>query len=143
MPAIITAPLRRKDLNVNSVAGELLMYDPTNDHAHVLNGAAAFVWEHCDGTQTVDEIARAMALEFHTPADTQVVWYALEQLSKKRLLMQQVHLPPTAQTLSRRQFLKRATIAAAAVAVVTTLAAPTPAHAQSGCVSSPDSTTSC
>ncbi len=125
---------RRDELNVNAVGAELLVYDRTSDQAHVLNGPAAFVWQHADGTRTVDEIARNMTHAFGANADAQVVWYALDQLQKKQLLETQAPVPAQWQGLTRRQFLKRATAGAVLLAVITSIVAPTVAHAQSGCI---------
>ena len=51
---------RRDGLNVQVVGSEILVFDIANDTAHALNRPAAFVWQHADGTRTVDEIAREM-----------------------------------------------------------------------------------
>jgi hypothetical protein len=122
-------------LNVHAVGGEVLLFDPRDDTAHALNKAAAFVWQHADGTRTVDDIARAMSDEFSAPADAQTVWYALEQLQKRDLLETSVNVPAPLRGLTRRQFLARATGGAVLLAVVSSILAPTPAHAQSGCMS--------
>ncbi len=129
-----TPRARRAGLNIQEAGEELLVFDTANDEAHVLNRPAAFVWQHADGTRTVAEIAQDMTREFGAPADTQVVWYALAQLHKKHLLETDARAPLTAQTLTRRQFLQRAAAGAVLLAVVTSIVAPTPAHAQSGCV---------
>lgn len=125
---------RREGLNVHAIGGEVLVFDTANETAHALNGPAAFVWQAADGTRTVDEIARAMSRQFGATADAQVVWYALEQLSKKNLLQDPMRVPVAMQGLTRRQLLKRAVAGALLLAVVTSIAAPTPAHAQSGCL---------
>ncbi len=124
---------RRANLVVQSVYGELLVYDSAREVAHALNKVAAFVWQQSDGTRTVEEIAQAMTREFGTNADALAVWYALEQLDKKHLLAEPPRPPLTMQGLTRRQFLKRSAAAAGLIAVVATIIAPTPAHAQSSC----------
>jgi hypothetical protein len=121
-------------LNVHAIGGEVLVFDRVTDVAHALNGPAAFVWQQADGTRTVDDIARAMSGEFGAPADAQTVWYALEQLQKRDLLETPVNAPAPLRGLSRRQFLARATGGAVLLAVVSSILAPTPAHAQTGCV---------
>jgi hypothetical protein len=125
---------RREGLNVQAVGSEVLVFDSTNEMAHALNGPAAFVWQNADGTKSVDELARLMTREFGVTADAQVVWYALEQLQKRELLETAVSAPVEWRGMTRRQFLKRATAGAVLLAVVTSIVAPTPAHAQSGCV---------
>lgn len=125
---------RTQGVNAHTMGGEVLLFDTSNDTAHALNGPAAFVWQNADGTRTVDELAQLMTREFGTTADAQVVWYALEQLKKRELLENHVSAPVEWQGMTRRQFLKRATAGAVLLAVVTSIVAPTPAHAQSGCV---------
>lgn len=57
-------PLRRPDI-VSQAAGEdTLLYDPVGDAVHVLNAAALFVWEMCDGTHTADDIVTALRTRF-------------------------------------------------------------------------------
>lgn len=129
-----TPRARRDNLRVQLVADEVLVFDSQRDEAHVLNRPAAFVWQNADGTRTLAEIAQAMTVEFGTPADVQTVRYALEQLDKKHLLDGETRSPFTTPPLSRRQFLGRAAAGAALLAVVTSIVAPSPAHAQSGCV---------
>lgn len=122
---------RRVGLNVQIMGQEVLLFDAIHETAHALNGPAAFVWQHADGTRTVDDIARAMSREFGAPADAQVVWYALEQLKKRQLLEMNSRVPIQWQGMTRRQFLTRVTAGAALLAVVTTIVVPSPAHAQS------------
>lgn len=124
---------RRQDLTIQAMDGELLLYDRALNQAHALNAAAAFVWRASDGTRSVDEIAQAMTREFGISADAQVVWYALEQLNKRRLLETTLETPLPLRGLSRRQFLKRATAAAILLAAIASITAPTPAHAQGSC----------
>lgn len=125
---------RREGLNVTAVSDEILVFDPTDESAHTLNGPAAFVWQHADGARTIDEIAREMTRAFGAPADAPVVWYALEQLHKRHLMQGEPRTPMPYRTMTRRQFLKRAVAGAALLAVVTSIVTPTVAHAQSGCV---------
>lgn len=123
---------RQEGLNVQPIGDELLLFDCVSETAHTLNGPAAFVWQHADGTRTADEIAREMTHEFGTQADAQVVWYALDQLNRRQLLETQESASLDWQGMTRRQFLKRVTAGAVLLAVVTSIVAPTPAHAQSG-----------
>ena len=79
---------RKVQLITKEVAGEMLVYDLNTNEAHCLNPAAARVWAHCDGTTTVTEMARRLADEMQTPVTDEVVWLALEQLRKSRLLQE-------------------------------------------------------
>ena len=125
---------RREGLNVQVLETETLVFDTRDDTAHVLNSPAAFVWGLSDGTKSVDEIATAMTAKFGTQADAQVVLYALDQLNKRNLMDGYTRPSAIWHGMTRRQFLARATAGAVLLAVVTSLATPSPAHAQSGCL---------
>lgn len=125
---------RRADLKVQAVDDELLLFDTVNETAHALNGPAAFVWSQADGTRTIEQLASAMTRRFGTPADPQVVWYALGQLQRRELLEAPEVLPVQMRGMTRRQFLTRAAAGATLLAVVTSILTPSPAHAQSACL---------
>ena len=126
-------PQARKDeLLIEDAANELVVYDTQTDKAYVLNPAAAAVWRACNGKRSIQELTRY--LNQRTPTTEQAVWYALGQLNE--LLEQPVTPPREFTKMTRRDFLKRASVAAgaAAIPVVVKIVAPTPAHAQSATV---------
>lgn len=53
-------PRHRDTLAVEEVEEDLLVYDPVKDQVHLLNVTASAIWELCDGTRTVSEIAREL-----------------------------------------------------------------------------------
>ena len=60
-------PQRRQDVTVTSLPGEVVVFDPDTEQVHLLTGATADVWEHCDGRtpsaaldRTPHEIAAAL-----------------------------------------------------------------------------------
>lgn len=131
-------PLARGEgLVVRELPGELLIYDLEREKAHCLNRAAALVWRACDGRTSVAELARKLSRETGAPADEQVVWYALKQLGRDRLLADNVAVPQAhAALLTRRQMIRALGIGAAvALPLVTTIVAPTPAQANT-CIGS-------
>ncbi len=126
---------RQAGLNIQELPDETLIFDTENDQANCLNATAALVWKHADGTRSVSDIAREMSQTLNAPVDTRVVWYALEQLSNKKLLQEPGPIPNEYDKMSRRAFLSKVGIVGAAVAipVIVSIVAPSPAHAQSGC----------
>lgn len=132
-------PLARKQgLIVQKVNEELLLNDLDTHHALCLNQTAALAWKYCDGQTTVPQIAAKMAEELNRPIDQKYVWYALDKLGKNNLLQQPVMVPLTF-TLTRREFLGKAGIIGAGVAipVILSIVAPTPVEAQTtapGCI---------
>ena len=137
-------PLARRDqLIVESLKDEVLVYDLQRDQASCLNSTAALVWKYADGKTGVSEIADKMSRDLGMLVDVRVVWYALDQLNKKHLLQERVTIPAEYNRMSRRDFLMKAGIVGAAVAipVVIALAAPSAAMAATctgGCVVATD-----
>lgn len=126
-------PLARKDnLVIKEAADELLVYDRERDTAHCLNQTAALVWRYCDGKRDVSAIKDRISKDLHTPVDENIVWCALEQLGRDRLLEERLIPPPLIAGMSRRQMIRTLGVAAVvAVPVVTSIVAPTPAQAVS------------
>lgn len=126
---------RRSNIVVEELNNEVLLYDLDSDQASCLNETAALVWKYADGKTSVNEIAARMSKELKTPVDTRVVWYAVEQLNKKNLLQERVAVPATYGHMTRRDFLVKAGVVGAIVAipVVISLAVPKPAMAALSC----------
>ncbi len=121
---------RRKDLLVEKVGDELVIYDLERQRLHQLNRAAALVWQSCDGRKTVPELKKVLQNELNAAADETVVWKALDRLGKAHLLKEPVR---QSAGMTRRQALGRfgRTAALALLApIVTSIAAPTPLRAQ-------------
>lgn len=143
MSASLFPGARHTQLVVETLNDEILIYDLDNAQASCLNPTAALVWKYADGKTSVSDIAKKMSSELGTIVDPRVVWYALEQLDKKHLLAEPVKTPAQYQHISRRDFLMKAGIVGAAVAVpvVIALTAPSPAMAATcvvTCGSNPD-----
>lgn len=122
---------RKKDLAVQNLLDEVLVYDLRNHRAHRLNRAAAIVWRHCDGKTTISQLVRILADKLDEPADREVVRYALSRLGRVHLLEGEAQV----EKYSRRDFidrLKKVGLAASVMLpVVSSIVAPTPAHAMS------------
>lgn len=111
---------------------EVLVYDLNLHKALCLNHTAALVWKHCNGKNTISDIVNALNAESNTQANEQVVWYALRQLGKHRLLEEDIKQPFARTRLSRREIIKKAGITAAVLLpTVMAIVAPTAVQAQS------------
>lgn len=120
---------RQEGLVTQQLADETLVYDQERFKAHCLNRTAALVWKHCDGKKTASAIALALEKEAGSPVAEELVWLALDQLGKSRLLTERV-IPAGVAGISRREVIRRVGIAAAvALPVVTSIVAPKAAHA--------------
>lgn len=122
---------RRENLVVEQLQDEVLVYDLEREQAGCLNATAALVWKYADGATPVPEIANKMAAELGAPVDARLVWYAVDQLGKKNLLQERMAIPAEYQRMTRRDFLVKAGVVGAAVAipVIISMTAPTPAMA--------------
>lgn len=148
-PQMLHTPTARRDrLIVRELESETLVYDQARNEAHCLNHTAALVWKHCDGRTTVDEIARLLGDELmligdeqQTAVDPKLVWLALAQLRRRRLLLERVPRGATKSAqfsnvgrprISRRELaLRLGQAMVIALPLITTIAAPQPASAAS------------
>ena len=123
---------RRNKLVIQDLPDEVLVYDQERDKAHCLNQTAAQVWKQCDGHTDVATIAARMAEDLHAPVDERMVWFALDQLGRDNLLEAPVVAPAFMAGMTRRQMVRAMGFAAAiAVPVITSIVAPSTAHAVS------------
>ncbi len=140
----ITPQARTRGVIVEHLADEVLVYDLERDRAHCLNTTAARVWEMCDGQKNVTQIAREVGTETESQASEEVVWLAVEQLSRAGLMEGKVKRAAE-KGMNRREVIKRIAVAAAiGVPVVTSIVAPTASHAANcipaggGCTTGPN-----
>jgi hypothetical protein len=121
---------RTEGLLTQPVDEEVLVYDLKRHKAHCLNKTAALVWEECDGRNTVADLARIIEAKLAVPFDKDMVWVALDQLDRARLLSARITRPEHLQGVSRRELLKQiGLVAAVAVPLITSVMSPTAAQA--------------
>lgn len=124
-------PRARQDgLLVETVGEELLLYDQNSHTAHCLSPIAACVWQRCDGERDVTELAEFAGV------NESLVGEALRELREKDLLVTEPQLvQSTVPGVSRREAIIRGVhygAAAAAVPLIVSATAATPAMASSG-----------
>ena len=124
---------RARDLLIQELPEETLVYDQVRHRAHCLNRTAALVWRRCDGRTSVAELAQVLAREAQLPPDGEAVWAVLHDLSRAHLLEERI-IPPEGAPRSRREALQRlGAVAGLAVLLpaVQSIVAPTAAQAAS------------
>ncbi len=122
----------RKDLLARELHSEVVLYDSNTRKAHCLNQTAAAVWRLCNGTKSVEEIARALGQDPAAPVDEGLVWLAVRQFDKSGLLQNKITPGAERNLLSRRELVKKmGTGAVLALPIATTILVPTPAAAVS------------
>lgn len=120
---------RREDIVIQEVDGEILIYDLRINKAYCLNRTSALVWQACDGSRTIAEINDFVGRQLKASSNDDVIWLALDQLSRENLLADPV---PRAFGVSRREALKRIGVTSAvALPVIASLVAPKAVSAQS------------
>lgn len=62
-------PLRRDDLVLEELDGEANLYDPRYGAVHRFNAVTLFVWDLCDGSHTVRDIAKTLTKLFDVQPD--------------------------------------------------------------------------
>src|SRR5262245_4041574 len=124
------APRRRGTAHVETLDGELCIYEWTSNTVHALNPAAARVWEMCDGSTRIEEMTAVVRRDLQSPGATSIVEHALAQFDRAGLL-EPGTFTAVGLLVSRRALLRRIGVAAA-IPVVTSIVAPTPLAAQSG-----------
>lgn len=134
-----TRPRAREQGLVTARSGdELLVYDLERHIAHRLNHTAALLWTHCDGERSVADLRVLLERDVGAPLSTDVVWYGIRRLDRKRLLGAGTKLPDDAVICSRRELLRRLTRAGVVmgIPVVASLAIPTALLALTSCLPS-------
>src|SRR5919206_3923636 len=119
---------RSENLIVEELDGEVLVYDIDRDRAHCLNSTAALVWKLCNGRRTPGDIARELQLTTETrdandstraikasalKGTDELVWLALDQLSRDHLLDDKTFTASRVPLISRREAIRRVGIGAA------------------------------
>jgi hypothetical protein len=122
---------RTEQLIVKEVDDEVLVYDLKTDQAHCLNKTAAIVWRNCDGASTVDNIASSAGKEINADLGNDVICLALDQLEKFHLLENVPMRPTYLAGMSRRALMRNLGVAAVALPVILSIAAPTAVEAAS------------
>jgi PqqD family protein of HPr-rel-A system len=63
-------PTHRPDLIARRIEGEVVVLDQEAGKVHQLNPTASRIWECCDGSASIADIAARVAEEFDVPAGT-------------------------------------------------------------------------
>jgi hypothetical protein len=122
---------RTKDLIIEELADEVLVYDLITDKAHCLNRMSALIWKNCDGAKTESELAAILQRELGTPISRQVVKLGLEELAGHSLLQEDALTPP-GERVSRRRLIQNLGLSAAlALPLIMSISTPAAAGASS------------
>jgi hypothetical protein len=125
--------VRHSNLWAEELNEQYVIYDTHNQTVHGLNRTMSWLWSHCDGSRTLDDLIAAMQRDTGDDNAHSLITVGLKQLAEANLLepesvdLNAVMAEPS--TVGRR-----AAVAAGlsiAVPMMTSIIAPTPASAKS------------
>jgi len=112
---------RNKDLAIQDMNAETLIYDKRSHKAHCLTPLAGMVWRHCDGSRNKADLAKIVSTNLGLPEDTDVVDLALQELMQADLLDATVPASQEQFQHTRRELLRKFRNHAVAAAVLVPL----------------------
>jgi hypothetical protein len=120
---------RKENLVVQELEGEVLIYDLEKNKALCLNETSALVWQSCDGSRTIAGISDIIGKQLKSQVNEDVVWLALDQLSKENLIENKDEIKNKFAGMSRREVVKKVGLASLiALPVIAALTAPVAAQ---------------
>lgn len=127
---------RNKEIVIQQLKDETLIYDLTVNKAYCLNETSALIWEMCDGQTSVFAIREKLSKRLNLPAPEDLIWLAIDQFKKDNLLdTEQKNQPLKFDSVSRRAVIRQIGFGSMlALPIISSLIAPTAAMAASGCV---------
>ncbi|MEZ5345750.1 MAG: PqqD family protein [Pyrinomonadaceae bacterium] len=132
MKLSILPAARRKEIVVQEVDGEILIYDLLDNKALCLNKTSALVWSMCDGTNSVERLAAKLGEKLEQPIENEMILLTLEELRKKGLIEDQNEDLLELSGLTRREVIQKIGFTSlVALPVVSLIVAPSSASAQS------------
>ncbi len=78
--------IRQDNVLAEEVQGECVVYDSGSKKAHHLNSTLSWVWKHCDGTHTIEDLTTAMQRDLGGKDASGIVVTGLKQLADANLL---------------------------------------------------------
>lgn len=126
---------KTKEILVQELENELLVYDLQTNKAFVLNETSALIFQLCDGTKTIAEISDSMSRKLKTLVSEDFILLALNELKKDGLLEDDAQLNSYFAEFSRREMVRKIGLASMiALPLVSSVVAPSAAMAASQAV---------
>ena len=119
-------PARSKDVVVQELGEEVLVYDLVTHKAYCLNETSGKVYKACDGVTTFDQ------LRAKTKFTDEIIFLTLDELKKENLIEEDGSYASPFAGMSRREVIRRVGLASMIVLpVISSLVAPTAAMSKS------------
>lgn len=125
---------QKENLVIQELDGEVLIYDLKKNKAFCLNETSALVWQACDGSRTIAEISDFVGKQLNSQVNEDIVWLALDKLSKENLIENGQALSSPFAGIPRREVIKKVGLGAmVALPIIASLTAPIAVMAASAC----------
>lgn len=126
---------RKKNIVVQTLENEMLIYDLNVNKAYCLNETSQLIWQLCDGVNSVSSISQSLSKQLKGRIPEELVWLALEQFKKNDLLDKNEEIEIDFGGLNRREVVRKIGFASmVALPLISSIVAPTAAQAASGCL---------
>lgn len=126
---------RTREIVVQEIENETLIYDLKTNQVLCLNQTSAMVWKFCSGKNSIAEIADKLSFELKTIVSEEVVEFAIEQLKKEKLIENESEIITNISFLSRRGAIRRIGLSSAVLLpLISSVIAPSSSQAQSACL---------
>jgi hypothetical protein len=125
-------------VTVQHVGDETLVYDGARNKAFCLNKISSLVWNLADGRRTPAQIADAATSELKQPVSEEIVRFALSELKRDALLLDESSMVDLHAVSRRQMVIKLGKTAAILLPLVTAIFAPKAAKAYGGGCLLPD-----
>lgn len=120
---------RQKDIVVQELNEDILVYELKTDKVFCLNATSAAIWQFCNGKNDLAEIVAQFQKQTNQLIPIELVEIALENLNKENLL--ENYQSKTDKT-SRREMIRKVGLATTvALPIITSIIAPSAIHAAS------------
>lgn len=126
-------PISRKEkIVVQELENEVLIYDLKINKAYCLNETSRFVWQLCDGNNSVSGMSRSLSRKLKTDVGEDLIWLSLDQLKQNNLLEKSDEVEIDFGGLNRRQIIRKIGFASlVTLPVIASVVAPNAVSAQS------------
>lgn len=131
----LVKPLARKhQIITEQLAGECVVYDAQSKKAYNLNSTVTWIWQHCNGATSVEEMASRFQQDFACDDSLGLVLSGVHQLKAADLLVSSSVEDSSEMPLGERKMSRRSVVAAgsALAPVIASILVPTAQAAKSG-----------
>lgn len=126
--------IKSSDIVVQDLKDEVLIYDLKENKAFCLNETSKFIWQMCNGKNTVADIADKLTKHFKKDVSEDIVYLAITQFEKDGLLANKSEeFADHFGGMSRREVIRKVGFASViALPIISSIVAPNAAAAASG-----------